>query len=120
MAPTIWRPPRSSCCSRLRPRTRPGAPPGAPFGHGADDLATALFVMLLSAVATEWLGVHALFGAFFAGLMMPRGEVLEQACVDRVLPLTQALLLPLFFAYTGLRTQLTLIDSWPLWRDALM
>lgn len=64
--------------------------------------------------------MHALFGAFFAGLMMPRGAKLEQVCVDQVVPLTQSLLLPLFFAFTGLRTQVGLIDSWPLWRDALM
>lgn len=93
---------------------------GRDFGTATDDLTTVLLVMLFSAVATEWLGVHALFGAFFAGLMMPRGGVLEQVCVDRVLPLTQALLLPLFFAFTGLRTEITLIDSWPLWRDAMM
>jgi len=99
---------------------RMAARPGRDFGTGADDLTTVLLVMLLSAIATERLGVHPLFGAFYAGLMMPRGAKLEQICVEQVLPLTQALLLPLFFAFTGLRTQVALIDSWPLWRDALM
>ena len=93
---------------------------GPTFGSSPDDLAAALLVMLLSAVATEWLGVHALFGAFFAGLMMPRGSELEGAFVERVEPLTVTLLLPLFFAFTGLRTQITLIDSAELWRDAGM
>lgn len=105
----------------LRPVLRKiAARPGRDFGTGVDDLTTVLLVMLVSAIATEWLGVHALFGAFFAGLMMPRSAKLEQICVDQVLPLTQSLLLPLFFAFTGLRTQVGLIDSWPLWRDALM
>jgi len=91
---------------------------GDGFGSGADDLGVAVLVMLLSAVATEWLGVHALFGAFFAGLMMPRGSIIEQTFVERVEPLTVTLLVPLFFAFTGLRTQVTLIDSAELWRDA--
>lgn len=93
---------------------------GRDFGADAEDLSTAMVVMLLSALATEWLGIHALFGAFFAGLMMPRSSVFEQTCNDRVLPLTQALLLPLFFAFTGLRTEVNLLTSPALWRDAAM
>jgi len=91
---------------------------GDGFGSGADDLAVPVLVMLLSAMATEWLGVHALFGAFFAGLMMPRGGTVERAFVERVEPLTVTLLVPLFFAFTGLRTQVGLIDSAELWWDA--
>ncbi len=91
---------------------------GDGFGSGADDLAVPVLVMLLSAMATEWLGVHALFGAFFAGLMMPRGGTVERAFVERVEPLTVTLLVPLFFAFTGLRTQVGLIDSAELWLDA--
>ena len=49
----------------------------------------ALLVALWSAVATEAFGVHALFGAFFAGLMMPRDAVLEAAPTDGVEPLTK-------------------------------
>jgi Kef-type K+ transport system membrane component KefB len=90
---------------------------GPRFGTTADDLAPAVVVLLLSAIATQWLGVHALFGAFFAGLMMPRGGI-ERAFVERVEPLTLTLLLPLFFAFSGLRTQVALIDSYPLWLDA--
>jgi K+:H+ antiporter len=91
---------------------------GPRFGESADDLAAMLLVMLLSAVVTESLGVHALFGAFFAGLMMPRDAQVERAFVERVEPLTMTLLLPLFFAFTGLRTKVQLIDSPELWRDA--
>ena len=91
---------------------------GARFGASVDDLAAILLVTLLSAVATESLGVHALFGAFFAGLMMPRDGEVERVFVERVEPLTMTLLLPLFFAFTGLRTNVQLLDSPALWRDA--
>jgi len=92
---------------------------GAAFGS-PDDLVLVMLVMLLSAAATEALGMHALFGAFFAGLMMPKTPSVERAFVDRVEPLTTAVLLPLFFAFTGLRTEVRLIDSADLWRDAAL
>jgi Kef-type K+ transport system membrane component KefB len=93
---------------------------GQDFGTSADDLAVVLLVMLVSAVATEWLGVHALFGAFFAGLSMPRSAQIERVLVERLEPLTMTLLLPLFFAFTGLRTNIQLLDSAALWRDAAL
>ena len=91
-----------------------------PSGLPAETLALALLVALWSAVATEALGVHALFGAFFAGLMMPRDAALEAALTDGAEPLTKTLLLPLFFAFTGLRTSVGLIDSPGLLRDAAL
>ena len=90
------------------------------FGESADDLAVLLLVMLLSAVATEFVGVHALFGAFFAGLMMPRDAHIERAFEHRIEPLTMTLLLPLFFAFTGLRTNVQLLNSAAMWRDAAL
>jgi Kef-type K+ transport system membrane component KefB len=89
-------------------------------GESADDLAVLLLVMLLSAVATEFVGVHALFGAFFAGLMMPRDAHIERAFENRIEPLTMTLLLPLFFAFTGLRTNVQLLNSAAMWRDAAL
>jgi Kef-type K+ transport system membrane component KefB len=93
---------------------------GGRFGDSADDLALVLVLALSSAIATESLGVHALFGAFFAGLMMPRDGRIERLFEDRIEPLTMTLLLPLFFAFTGLRTNVQLIDDAALWRDAAM
>lgn len=93
---------------------------GVRFGDSADDLAVVLVLALSSAIATESLGVHALFGAFFAGLMMPRDGRIERLFEDRIEPLTMTLLLPLFFAFTGLRTNVQLIDHAALWRDAAM
>lgn len=85
-------------------------------GASADGLALMLLVALLSAAATDALGVHALFGAFFAGLMMPRSPSAD-AGVRVVEPVTMTLLLPLFFAFTGLRTSVQLINSPALVRD---
>jgi Kef-type K+ transport system membrane component KefB len=90
-----------------------------PDGRHA-DITIWLLVMLLSASATELLGVHALFGAFFAGLMMPRHEHIERRLGDSVEPMTMTLLLPLFFAFTGLRTSVQLINTTALWRDAVL
>jgi Kef-type K+ transport system membrane component KefB len=84
----------------------------------AGGLALMLIVGLLSAAATDALGVHALFGAFFAGLMMPRALNVD-AVVGVVEPVTMTLLVPLFFAFTGLRTSLQLINSPALARDML-
>jgi Kef-type K+ transport system membrane component KefB len=75
-----------------------------------ETLALILLVALASAAATDALGVHALFGAFFAGLVMPRFDR-DKGLVDSIEPVTMTVLLPLFFALTGLRTDLHLLDS---------
>jgi Kef-type K+ transport system membrane component KefB len=89
-------------------------------GERYEDITIWLLVMLLSATVTERLGVHALFGAFFAGLMMPRDARIERRLGDSVEPVTMTLLLPLFFAFTGLRTSVQLINTAALWRDAVL
>ncbi len=63
---------------------------------------------------TDFVGLHAVFGAFIMGVAIPRGGMSEQA-TDRIQPLTVALLLPLFFTYSGLNTHIGLLDSWYLW-----
>ena len=73
-----------------------------------------LVTVTVSAYATDALGVHALFGAFFAGIIMPRAADAERILTDRIEPITAALLLPLFFASSGLRTSLPLINEWVL------
>jgi Kef-type K+ transport system membrane component KefB len=80
-------------------------------GRGATDkiLAVLLLSMLASSWATEWLGIHALFGAFFAGVIMPKGEGFAEDIRKKLRPLVVVLLLPLFFAFTGLRTSIGLI-----------
>jgi Kef-type K+ transport system membrane component KefB len=72
-------------------------------------------VLLLSACATEWAGVHALFGAFLAGVVMPRGDELRRTAVEPFAGVTDLLLLPLFFAVTGLRTDLGRLEAAGAW-----
>jgi Kef-type K+ transport system membrane component KefB len=95
----------------VRPALRRFLP--AEPGHGR--FAAIMTFLLLSVCATEALGVHALFGAFVAGLVMPRTAALEAALRGRLESVTLVLLVPLFFAYTGLRTSLALLDSADLW-----
>ena len=80
-----------------------------------DQLAVILFVVLASAWVTESLGVHALFGAFLAGVVMPRHHELSRELLQRTEALIIVLLLPLFFAFTGLRSSLFLITGPQMW-----
>lgn len=77
-------------------------------------LATGLICMALGAWFTDLIGLHAVFGAFIMGSVMPRGAV-SRDLIARIQPLTVALLLPLFFTYSGLNTQIWLLNSWHLW-----
>ena len=88
-------------------------PEGGPVPR--DVLAAVLLIALLSAVATEWIGIHALFGAFFAGAMMPKSATFVQTVNERLEDVTVVLLLPLFFALTGLRTSVGLLDGVGPW-----
>ncbi len=78
------------------------------------ELVVCLALMALGAGFTDWIGLHAVFGAFVMGNAMPRGLV-SRELIARIQPLTVALLLPLFFTYSGLNTQIGLIDSGYLW-----
>ena len=74
-----------------------------------------LGLLLLSSIATDVLGVHAVFGAFIAGLIMP-AEIKSGTMVKvKLEDFTSVLLLPIFFALTGLRTQFGLLNSTYLW-----
>ena len=68
-------------------------------------------VVLVSALTTELIGIHALFGAFLAGIVMPTAGGFRDKLVVRVENLSSVLLLPVFFAFTGLRTQIGLLNS---------
>jgi Kef-type K+ transport system membrane component KefB len=73
---------------------------------------TVIFAgVLLSAIATETIGIAVIFGAFVMGLAMPRHAGLSEDVTRRVEDFVLTLLLPLFFAYTGLRTDVALLDS---------
>ena len=70
--------------------------------------------MALGAWFTDLIGLHAVFGAFVMGAAMPRG-VVARDLVGRIQPLTVALLLPLFFTYSGLNTKIGLLNTSFLW-----
>jgi K+:H+ antiporter len=74
-------------------------------------LSAVVLLILLSSWTTEQIGVHALFGAFTAGLIMPNIAELVVQLREKIESLTLALLLPLFFALTGLRTRVDLISK---------
>ena len=68
-------------------------------------------VMLISACLTEIIGIHALFGAFLAGVIMPAHFHFRKILTGKVEHVSLGLLLPLFFAFSGLRTQLGLLNT---------
>jgi Kef-type K+ transport system membrane component KefB len=78
------------------------------------EFAMCLVFFAMGAWFTDTIGLHGVFGAFIMGVAMPRGLV-SHSLIERVQPLTVAVLLPLFFAYTGLNTQIALLDSAYLW-----
>lgn len=73
------------------------------------------FVMLLSACITEVIGIHALFGAFLAGVIMPQKTSIRNLLMEKIEDVSILMLLPLFFAFTGLRTQIGLLNQGHLW-----
>lgn len=78
-------------------------------------VALALLFLFLSAWTTERIGIHALFGAFVAGAILPRTETFTRILAGHLEMITSVLLLPLFFAYTGLRTSIHLLNGGTLW-----
>jgi Kef-type K+ transport system membrane component KefB len=78
-------------------------------------VAVIMLVMLASALATELLGIHLLFGAFCAGVIMPRNMALVRAMQERLESVTLLLFMPLFFAFTGLRTSIGLVRGAEMW-----
>lgn len=98
------------------------------LGHSALDqsqpskivLAVVVGFVLISAWTTELIGIHALFGAFLAGVVMPAESGFRDKLVVRVENLSSVLLLPVFFAFIGLRTQIGLINSTQDWLICLV
>jgi Kef-type K+ transport system membrane component KefB len=74
-------------------------------------LATIFLLTLASSILTEWIGIHVLFGAFLMGAIMPKGTNFVRTLTEKLEDYTVVFLLPLFFAYTGLRTHIGLLSS---------
>jgi len=78
------------------------------------ELVICLALLATGAWITDAIGLHAVFGAFVMGAAMPRGLV-ASSLIDRIQPLTVALLLPLFFTFSGLNTRIGLLNTGYLW-----
>ncbi|MEI7810802.1 MAG: cation:proton antiporter [Ignavibacteria bacterium] len=74
-------------------------------------VALVFLILLLSSYTTEVLGIHALFGAFLAGVVMPDDFEFKSIISEKIEDISLVMLLPLFFVFTGLRTQIGLINS---------
>ena len=85
--------------------------------HLTKSIVAIFFIMLIfSAWATEVIGIHALFGAFMAGAIMPENTKFRDIFIEKVEDIALVLLLPLFFVFTGLRTQIGLLNDIYLWK----
>lgn len=95
--------------------------------RGVDDdgriapgtLVAGLLVLVLGAFVTDTVGIYAVFGAFVAGIAMPRGRFAD-AAIGQLDLLTTTFLLPVFFVYSGLNTQIALLDSPAIWGVAVI
>jgi Kef-type K+ transport system membrane component KefB len=100
--------PRVAALIEKRPRWSQ-ARTGGPF------LAAIFCFIFASALFTEAIGIHALFGAFLAGVCMPQDSGLRHFLRERLETFSASFLLPLFFAFTGLRTQIGLLNDATSW-----
>lgn len=80
-----------------------------------------VYVLILgAAAATEWIGIHAIFGAFLLGVVIPSESGLSNSFQSKLKEPVTVLLLPAFFAYTGMRTEIGLLNDWSQWFACLV
>lgn len=87
---------------------------------GKGVVSLLFLTMLVSAYVTELLGLHALFGAFIAGVIMPEDHKFRRIITEKVEDVAHSIFLPLFFVVSGLRTEIGLLNSWELWFVTLL
>jgi Kef-type K+ transport system membrane component KefB len=78
-------------------------------------IAFVFLILILSSFLTEILGLHALFGAFMAGVVMPSDVKFRKIMAEKVEAVALSLFLPLFFVLTGLKTEIGLLNTPALW-----
>jgi Kef-type K+ transport system membrane component KefB len=79
-------------------------------------VAVFLITLLLSSYTTEIIGIHALFGAFIAGIIMPPNVSFRSILIEKIEDIALILLLPIFFVISGLRTEIGLLNTPYLWK----
>lgn len=94
--------------ARFAPRFENGPP--------SQSWMAALFVgLLISSLMTELIGIHAIFGAFLAGAVIPHDSPAARELIRKLEDIVATLLLPAFFAFTGMRTQIGLVTGVDQW-----
>jgi Kef-type K+ transport system membrane component KefB len=78
-------------------------------------IAVVFVALLLSALATETIGIHAIFGAFLLGAVVPHDSAVARTFSTQLRPMVATLLLPAFFAFTGMRTRIDLLSGAEAW-----
>jgi Kef-type K+ transport system membrane component KefB len=78
-------------------------------------IAVVIIGVLLAALTTEAIGIHAVFGAFLVGVLIPHDSRLARDVGRKLFDVVTVLLLPAFFAFTGLRTEIGLVSSGSEW-----
>jgi Kef-type K+ transport system membrane component KefB len=71
--------------------------------------------LLLSAITAQAIGIHAIFGAFILGAIIPHDSAIARSLTHQLKNLVTILLLPAFFAFTGMRTRIDLLSEPSLW-----
>jgi Kef-type K+ transport system membrane component KefB len=94
---------------------RLGDKPAGAEGLNKTFVVICFVVLFLSALTTEVIGIHALFGAFLAGASMPTQAGFRKVLASRIEDVSVIILLPLFFAFTGLKTQIGLLNDGLTW-----
>lgn len=80
-----------------------------------ENFSIVFLVLFGSALIAEIIGIHALFGAFLAGTVMPKSMSFRANLIHRIEDVSAVALLPLFFAFTGIRTQIGLLNTFSDW-----
>ena len=83
---------------------------------GKPVMAIFFLLLIISSYATEVIGIHALFGGFMMGAIMPDIAKFRMIFIEKVEDVSVILLLPLFFVFTGLNTQVGLLNDPYLWK----
>jgi len=87
-------------------------------GRLSQNLVAVVFLLVLaSAIVTDTIGIHAIFGGFMMGAIMPKEALFTRELVDKVEDFAVVFLLPIYFAYTGLRTRIGLLDTPAMWLE---
>lgn len=105
----------AAMCLVVRPILSRWLPKLAPWANSRSMMLVALLAMLLSALASEAIGIHAIFGAFLLGAIVPHDSDVATALRPKLEDLVSVLLLPAFFALTGMRTQVGLLSGAGQW-----